>query len=195
MEQPKKPLTHLLVLQDNFINLAQFSEVSLSLSRSLGTVCLYPKSCSTHRLAWSTHANFSSSASSAATMAMLTMLQRIWPGSGLDLVQLRSGTAAAAASSMPKGGRFSISLPCAIHQYHFINFHRCPTRTCLPPPLAPQLNSTQLYITLQFVVYLLKDMQISQPPRSHRPPPFSRLFSALSFFICNDTKVFFFYSD
>lgn len=178
MEQPEASHTPAWFCRTiSLILLSFLRSLSLSLSRSLGTVCLDPKSCSTHRLAWSTHANFSSSASSAATMAMLTMLQRIWPGSGLDLVQLRSGTAAAAASSMPKGGRFSISLPCAIHQYHFINFHRCPTRTCLPPPLAPQLNSTQLYITLQFVVYLLKDMQISLPPLS---PP-SALFQA---FLC-----------
>jgi len=43
--------------------------------------------------------------------------------------------------------------------------------------------STQLYITLQFVVYLLKDMQIWLARPQKKEEPFPRL---LSFFICVD---------
>lgn len=175
-------------LKDNFINLAQFFEVlSLSLSASA-----YPRNLAVRmsftRIAWqSTHANFSSSASSGDNGHVDDVardLAWLWLWLRLDC-WFRFGTAA--ASSMRKGGRFSISLPCAIHQYHFINFHRCPTRTLslpFPRTLAPShLNSTQLYITLQFVVYLLKDMQICLrllPPRPLSLTPFCCRFSYAS---------------
>lgn len=141
-------------LKDNFINLAQFSEVPSLSGCPLASA--YPRNLAVRksftRIAWqSTHANFSSSASSgdnghvddvARDLAWLWL--RLWL-----YCWFRFGTAA--ASSVRKGGRFSISLPCAIHQYHFINFHRCPTRTFslpLPRSLAPQFNSTVYHIAI-----------------------------------------------
>lgn len=64
-----------------------------------------------------------------------------------------------------------------------------------PAPLAPQLNSTQLYITLQFVVYLLKDMQISQPPALSTPRPFPGFSLRCRFSYATTRRLFFILTD
>lgn len=152
----------------------------------LGWQCLWPEILQCGR---TSHASLGSPRTlifhhqrRAATMAMLTMLHGIWPGSGFRF-------ATAAASSMRKGAGF----PFRCH-VQFINiilsiFTAVQQGHSPPCTLAPQLNSTVYHIAICCLFAEgYADLPAPLAPFPHAP--FASPF-LLSFFICIDTKVFF----